>query len=408
MTSARNTHTPRLALRSTPQFSLVARKPPARRLRIALFSGNYNCVPDGANQALNRLVYYLIAEAEAEVRVYSPTIANPPFAPAGTLVSVPSISLPRRPEYRLALGLPRSIREDLRRFAPDIVHLSAPDLLGRNAQRMARTHGIPVVTSLHTRFETYVDYYGLGFLKRGMERYLHRFYDNSDRILVPNAAIADEMRDAGLGDRVDIWGRGVDRSIFTPTRRDETLRRRLGYADGEIAILFFGRLVREKGIDRFTQVIEKLRAAGHNLRPMIVGAGPARDAFAQQLPNANFLGHLSGAALGRAVASADILLNPSLTEAFGNVTLEAMAAGLAIVSADVPSASALIADGRTGRLVDPDNLDAYVAAIDRLIRFPALRAQLGSAAAVEARHYSWNETLAPVLATYRRCLKLPD
>lgn len=408
MTPALTIQDPRFAARVAPRLGPVARTRPARRPRIALFSGNYNCVPDGANQALNRLVAYLMAEADADVRVYSPTIKNPPFAPAGTLVSVPSISLPRRPEYRLALGLPRSIKDDLNRFAPDIVHLSAPDLLGRNAQRMARTLGIPVVASLHTRFETYVDYYGLGFLKRAMERYLHRFYDNSDRILVPNAAIADEMRDAGLGDRVDIWGRGVDRSIFTPARRDEALRRRLGYADGEVAILFFGRLVREKGIDRFTEVIERLRAAGHNLRPLIVGDGPARDAFAQQLPNANFLGHLSGPALGRAVASADILLNPSLTEAFGNVTLEAMAAGLAIVSADVASASALIADGRTGRLVDPDEVDAYVAAIDRLIRFPALRKELGTAAAIEARNYSWNDTLGRVLANYHHCLNQPS
>lgn len=374
-------------------------------LRVALFSGNYNCVRDGANQALNRLVSYLIDKAGADVRVYSPTIAKPAFAPAGTLVSVPSVSIPGRPEYRLALGLPRTIRNDIRQFAPDIVHLSAPDILGRRAQRFARTLGVPVVASLHTRFETYLDYYGLRILKRGVARYLQRFYADSDRVLVPNAPIAEEISASGLGERVAIWGRGVDHAIFTPSRRDADWRRIRGYQDDDVAVLFFGRLVREKGLDVFADVVERLRGMGHRLRPVVVGDGPGRDAFARRLPNTNFLGHLSGPALGHAIASADILLNPSVTEAFGNVTLEAMAAGVAIVSADVPSSRALIDDGRTGVLVPAGSAGAYTVAVDRLIRLPAARATLGRAAAAEALRYDWDEILGSVLATYRECLK---
>src|SRR5206468_10074075 len=83
----------------------------AEGLRIALFSGNYNCVRDGANRALNRVVAHLIARGAA-VRVYSPTIDYPAFAPAGDLVSVPSFGIPGRSEYRVALGLPAAIRRD--------------------------------------------------------------------------------------------------------------------------------------------------------------------------------------------------------------------------------------------------------------------------------------------------------
>ena len=70
-------------------------------LRIALFSGNYNYVRDGANQALNRLVGYLLRQG-ANVRIYSPTVDTPAFPPTGDLVSVPSIPIPGRAEYRLA------------------------------------------------------------------------------------------------------------------------------------------------------------------------------------------------------------------------------------------------------------------------------------------------------------------
>ncbi|ABQ70147.1 MULTISPECIES: glycosyltransferase family 4 protein [Sphingomonadales] len=371
-----------------------------RPLRVALFSGNYNCVRDGANQALNRLVAHLIDRGHA-VRVYSPTIARPAFPPAGDLVSVPSVPIPTRREYRVALGLPRATRADLDDFAPDIVHLSAPDWLGGAAQAQARRRGIPVVASLHTRFETYLSYYGLGLLRRRADAWLDRFYRHSDMVLVPNAPIADEFAAKGLGDRVRVWGRGVDRAVFSPARRDLGWRRGQGYGDEETVVLFFGRLVLEKGLAIFAQVIAEARARGRRLRPMIVGDGPARGWLAERLPNARFLGHLTGASLGAAIAAADILINPSTTEAFGNVNLEAMAAGVAVVSAEVASATALIADRISGWLVPPVEVGAYVDAIEALIDRPELRASIADAGLAAADAFRWPSILDGVIADYR-------
>src|SRR6185503_308240 len=132
-------------------------------LRIALFSGNYNCVRDGANRALNRLVAHLL-DRGAAVRVYSPTVRAPAFAPAGDLVSVPSLRIPGRSEYRIAMGLPAALRADVRAFAPTHVHVSCPDLLGTSAQALARSLGAPIVASMHSRFEAYPVHYGLDFL----------------------------------------------------------------------------------------------------------------------------------------------------------------------------------------------------------------------------------------------------
>lgn len=374
-----------------------------RPMRVALFSGNYNCVRDGANQALNRLVAHLIDRGHS-VRVYSPTIARPAFAPAGDLVSVPSLPIPTRREYRVALGLPRAIRADLDAFQPDLVHLSAPDWLGGAAQAHARRQGIPVVASLHTRFETYFSYYGLGLLRRRAEAWLDRFYRQSDMVLVPNAPIAEEYGAKGLGDRVRVWGRGVDRSIFTPARRDPVWRSGQGYAEQDPVVLFFGRLVLEKGLAVFAQVIAEARARGRRLRPMIVGDGPARGWLAERLPNAQFLGHLTGASLGAAVAAADILINPSTTEAFGNVNLEAMASGVAVVSAEVASATALIADRVSGLLVPPADVGAYVDAIETLIDGPDLRLSIADAALARADGFQWPAILDGVIADYRSLL----
>ncbi|MCB2086944.1 MAG: glycosyltransferase, partial [Sphingomonadaceae bacterium] len=131
-----------------------------RDLRIALFSGNYNYVRDGANQALNRLAEYLLRQGAA-LRVYAPTTDTPAFEPTGDLVSVPSVAIPGRAEYRVPLGLSKANRADLAEFAPNVIHTSSPDPTGHAAVRWARANDIPVLASVHTRFETYPRYYGL-------------------------------------------------------------------------------------------------------------------------------------------------------------------------------------------------------------------------------------------------------
>jgi glycosyltransferase involved in cell wall biosynthesis len=391
-----------------PQTAIaLARRPvSARGLRVALFSGNYNYVREGANQALNKLVDHLL-HMGAEVRVYSPTTDTPAFEPAGDLVSVPSIAIPFRPEFRAAIGLPRSIQRDIRRFSPNLVHLSTPDFLGSRGQRFARRLGLPVVASMHTRFETYFEYYGLGALRSWAWRRQQRFYLGCDRVLVPNESSMHHLEAMGVpAANQRIWSRGVDHAIFAPSRRDMLWRRAHGYADQDLVLLFFGRIVREKGIGRFADTVELLRSRGFNVRPLVVGEGPARTEFAERLGDAVFTGHLDGKALGRAVASADILLNPSMTEAFGNVNLEAMAAGLCVVSANAGSAAELIEDGVNGYLCPPDP-ESFANVITRLAGEPAARLAAASNAARSAARYQWPRILDSVVQVYSELVR-PD
>ncbi|MBA2466551.1 MAG: glycosyltransferase family 1 protein [Sphingomonas sp.] len=369
-------------------------------LRIALFSGNYNCVRDGSNKALNKLVAFLL-EQGASVRVYSPTSKRPAFTPSGNLVSVPSFPIPGRTEYRIAPGLPRAIEADIRAFRPTHFHLSAPDWLGFGAQRLARQLGLPVVTSMHTMFETYLEFYRLGFLSNWMKRRLRRFYSESDYVLVPNSALARRFADEGLGKVIGIWGRGVNHELFNPTRRSMDWRRTHGYGDDDIITLFFGRLVPEKGLETFWQTMDELGRRRTSAPPLIIGDGPGMARMKAALPNAVFAGHLEGSALGQAVASADILVNPSVTEAFGNVNLEGMSAGLAVVSANVDSATELIVGGQHGLLVDPRDPAAYADAIEQLMDDDALRARLGRQAHEESLRYVWPQVMSSVLDAYR-------
>ena len=372
-------------------------------LRIALFSGNYNYTRDGANQALNRLAEYLLRHG-ASLRVYSPKVKDPDFEATGDLVGVPNVRMPvkGRGEYRLPLGLNARARADLESFAPDIVHVSSPDPTGHAAVKWARTNGVPVLASVHTRFETYPQYYGVGFLEPMVIAMLRRFYRRCDALVAPSPSMIDELREQGMGDDIALWTRGVDREIFDPARRDPEWRRSLGLDDDDVAIAFLGRLVMEKGLDVFADTIIELRRRQIPHKVLVIGDGPAREWFEKALPGGIFAGFQTGRDLGRALASADIFLNPSITETFGNVTLEAMASGLPVVAARATGASSLVDDGVTGHLVPPRDIAAYADALGPYCTDANLRRMHGDAGERAARAYSWDAINAVVAETYLR------
>ena len=372
-------------------------------LRVALFSGNYNYVRDGANQALNRLVEYLLRQG-AHVRVYSPKVANPAFECAGDLVGVPSMPIPGRAEYRFPLALSADVKRDLEAFAPNVVHVASPDVAGHRAVTWARERGLPVLASVHTRFETYPRYYGLAFLEPLAVAILHRFYNRCDALVAPSDSMVDVLREQGMNADISVWSRGVDRDIFNPARRDLAWRRSLGIGDDEVAVGFLGRLVMEKGLDVFSDTIKALTDRGLHHRVLVIGEGPAGDWFREQVPGAIFAGFQHGADLGRAVAGMDLLLNPSVTETFGNVTLEAMACGLPIVAARATGSTSLVADGVTGRLVEPGDISGFADAVGAYITDPALRAAHGAAGDQASRAYSWDAINGTVAAAYLRLL----
>lgn len=373
-------------------------------LRIALFSGNYNMTVDGANKALNRLVGYLLAQG-AQVRVYSPTVANPDFAPVGDLISVPSVAIPGRAEYRLPVSLSARVRRDLEAFAPNIVHISSPDRVCRQAAAWARRRKLPVLCSVHTRFETYFRYYNLSFVEPLMVAWLRKLYRKCDALIAPSESFAQVLREQRMNYDIDIWSRGVDKDIFTPTRRDMAWRANLGLADDMPIIAYLGRLVMEKGLDVFADTIDQLKRRHVNHNVVVIGTGPASNWFQSRLPDAKFAGFQTGAELARSLASCDMLFNPSVTEAFGNVSLEAMACRLPVVGAMAAGTASLVKHNITGYLVAPGSVSGFADRLQTYCEDDQLRLAHGKAALVESRKYEWDAINQVVADTYARLIR---
>jgi len=372
--------------------------------RVAVFSGNFNCCTDGHSRTINRLVAYLESQG-TEVMVFSPWAPQPTQTLGGTLVPLPSLPIPARSEYRLSCWLTRSARKKLNAFRPDLIHVSTPDILGYSAIRYARRHRIPVVSSFHTRFDTYFRYYGLRFLESAVRRYLRHFYARCQHIYVPSASMKEVLAKAGIRRDIRLWSRGIDRAIFSPTRRDPEWRRELGISDDEAVLLFVGRLVKEKAIDVVADLHKELKRRGMRHRMLIVGDGPARAQFEECVPEGIFAGFLSGVDLARAYASSDIFFNPSVTETFGNVTLEAMASGLPAVCLKATGSSNLVANGLTGYLSEPGRISETADHAEALIAGPGLRARMSDAAHERSAAYSWDAVMGELMGHYRDIMK---
>lgn len=372
--------------------------------RVALFTGNYNHIPDGVSLTLNRLVAHLEAQGD-EVLVFGPTVEEPPMEHEGTFLPVPSMPAPGRAEYRVSLWFRDEARRKLEAFDPDLVHIATPDLLGWQALRWAKQQGVPVVGSYHTHFSSYLKYYKLQVLEPVVWAYLRRFYGQCEHVYVPSPSVADALTDHGIDDGIRLWTRGVDMDRFGLHRRSEDWRARHGFAPDDVVVTFVGRLVWEKGLDVFADVVRALERSGLPHRSLIVGDGPAQAALERRLPNTTFAGYLSGTELATAYASSDVFLFPSDTETFGNVTLEAMASGLPTICADATGSRGLVRHGETGFLVPPGDAAAFATRAAQLVSDTALRTRLGEEALAHAQAYSWNAVMNRLVTYYDEVLQ---
>jgi phosphatidylinositol alpha 1,6-mannosyltransferase len=370
-----------------------------RGMRIALFTGAYNHIADGVSLTLNRLVRYL-EQNGAAVHVYAPTVANPAIEHAGTLISVPSVSAPGRPEYRVSLGLGKRAHSDLTGFSPTLFHIATPDLLGAQALRIATRSHTPVVATYHTHFASYLTYYHLGSLTGGVWRYLKWFYGQCSEVYVPTTSMIEVLEHHGIGGNLKLWARGVDSSLFHPCKRSTAWRHEHGIDDDDVVIAFVSRLVIEKGLDIVSRVLGELETKGVKCRALFVGEGPERSKLERAHRNAIFTGHLSGEALATAYASADVFLFPSETETFGNVTLEAMSSGLPVVVANATGSSSLVTDGVTGFLAEPRSAASFVEKTQILVTDRATRRTMGNAARAQAEQYEWSRILETMADYY--------
>ena len=453
---------------------------PKQKHKIAVFTGAYSHIVDGVSLTLNKLVAFLESHGH-EVLVIAPVLPGGESAvkdPAGTILPTFSLSVPFRPEYRGSMPLTSSMVRTLDEFEPTIVHIATPDILGMDAMRWIRGYNarraaadggddaeksavVPIVCSYHTRFNSYLKYYGLKFVEPVLWAYLKSFYSGCMHVYPPTPEVGNELVEHGLrSDQVRLWPRGVNITHFSPARRSEDFRASIfgrspahadgvvgdaenaplratatadtaggpgGVSDDGIIMLFVSRLVLEKGLNVFAETVELILAHDIQVQIVVVGEGPARAELEKRFrghikasvggsisqaddgvgqKTITFLGAKSGLALAEIYASCDFFFFPSLTEGWGNVALEAMASGLPVIGAHATGTTFLVKDNVTGFLSRPNNAYDMFQHVKTMVDDAELRRSMGMKARKWARSFTWDRAFSLLMRHYQEAVDL--
>lgn len=312
------------------------------------------------------------------------------------------------PQLRIACPNHRRMARRLSAFRPSLVHVATPFGIGWAGRAAAHRLALPLVTSYHTSFSAYLRFYGASALEPTAWRYLRWFHNGGRRTFAPSQAIADDLQWRGFSD-VRIWGRGVDVSHFAPRHRSEARRRSLGATDQTLVLTYVGRLAAEKRIDLVLDAFRQLRLRHRqDLALWIIGDGPDATRLASIAPpGTRFLGAHRGTDLAELYASADILAFPSSTETFGNVVLEAMASGLAVVAPDTGPTTELTPLG-SALTFRSDSVPSLLQQLERLVQDAPLRACLSITARSTAMGRTWDRIWDDLFAEYHRTIAEHD
>ncbi|AWG63751.1 alpha-mannosyltransferase [Mycobacteroides abscessus] len=285
---------------------------------------------------------------------------------------VPAIMFPKVSTLPLGVPQPRMVRI-FREFAPDVVHLASPFVLGYGGLRAAQHLDVPVVAVYQTDVAGFADSYGAGFAARAAWRWTKHLHGRADRTLAPSSSAMEDLAMHGIP-RVFRWSRGVDIERFAPSARDDELRRAWS-PKGKPIIGFVGRLAPEKHVERLAVL-----AGRDDLQLVIVGGGVEREALEKLMPTAVFTGELTGSALSRAYASLDVFIHPGEHETFCQAVQEALASGVPSIAPDAGGPRDLVIPGRNGMLLPVADFEARLGmAVDHLVQ-PATRSRFSAAA----------------------------
>lgn len=372
-------------------------------MRVAIFTDNDFDKVNGVTTTFRAALQS--APAGVRLRVY--TAASLPVE-TDSYLALRSFGMPIPFYPEMQIYLPR-FREFLKRARADridLVHLTTPGPIGLAALYVAWRLQLPLIGSFHTDLAAYATLLsGSSRLGALMQEYMRWPYGRCARVLVPSENTRQLLISAKSNpERIDVWPRGVDTTLFSPARRSSALREKWHVSDRRPALIYVGRVSREKGLLHLPAICDRLYKMGIEHRCIVVGDGPLLPTLRAALPDAVFTGALSRQAVAEAFASADCFVFPSTTDTAGNVVLEAQASGLPVVVSGTGGPRENMVAGVTGRVCHREDADEWAAAIALVLAQPE-RTRYSQSARQYALTRTWERAMQPLYRAYRGILE---
>ena len=362
-----------------------------RKMRVAMVTETYPPEINGVAMTMGRIVGGLQSRGHTVqlIRPRQHADDRPAEQPLFEEVLQRGVPIPRYDALKLGLPAKQALLRLWAKLRPDIVHVVTEGPLGWSALAAAAKLKLPVSTDFHTNFHSYSTHYGVGWLKTPITAYLRKFHNKALSTLVPTESLRDELQALGFRN-LEVVARGVDTALFQPQRRSATLRQTWGVQDRDLVALSVGRLAPEKNLPLVLRSYQLMRELQPRLRLVLVGDGPERARLERENPDVIFAGMRIGENLAAHYASADVFLFPSVTETYGNVTVEAMASGLAVVAYDYAAAQQHIRHSENGVLAPFGAADDFVQAAAALVNDGERIKALGKHARITTEKLDWS------------------
>jgi glycosyltransferase involved in cell wall biosynthesis len=313
------------------------------------------------------------------------------------------LPIPRYPELKLGFPNKKSLIKAWSIKRPDLVHIATEGPLGWSALQAARVLRLPVTSDFRTNFHSYSRHYGVGWLSKPIVAYLRKFHNRTLCTMVPTQALKTQLQAVGF-ENLRVVARGVDAKQFHPEKRSPDLRAQWQADDSTLVLLSVGRLAAEKNLDLIVNTYQALAQSGKSVKLVFAGDGPYRAKLQADCPQAIFMGMCSQDELAVIYASSDLFLFPSLTETFGNVTLEAMASGTPVLAFDCAAATELIEDQKNGWLVTGESGQDYVRKALALTQDPNDLVLAKAQTHISIRPWDWQEIVSQVETIFRQAI----
>ena len=313
------------------------------------------------------------------------------------------LPIPKYPQLKLGLPSKKALIKAWSTRRPDLVHIATEGPLSWSALQAAQVLRLPVTSDFRTNFHSYCQHYGIGWLSKPIVAYLRKFHNRTAFTMVPTQAMRHQLETLGFKN-LKVVARGVDTQLFHPDRRNTTMRDVWAVAPETMVLLSVGRLAAEKNLDLTIQTYQAIKATGRPVKMVFAGDGPMRTVTQAKCPDAIFTGMCSHDELATLYASADLLLFPSLTETFGNVTLEALASGTPVLAFDCAAASDFIHDGKNGWLVSGSDSSAYIKKALDITHEASSLAQTRAFARISVEHLGWDAIATQVETIFQRAI----
>jgi glycosyltransferase involved in cell wall biosynthesis len=387
--------TPSAPLRSRGSLATLVRATP-----VAIFTDNDFDKTNGVTTTLRALLRY--APPDLRPRIYTMAHLGVDDRDYLALTSV-GMPIPWYPEMRMYLPRLSAFLRHVARDGVELIHLTTPGPVGLAARYLSARAALPMVGSFHTQLAEYTTILsGSAKLGQMMNVYMRWLYGRCERLLVPSQDTRQRLAAAGWNvERATIWPRGVDACAFSPERRSVALRERWHVSARRPAVLYAGRVSREKGLGLLEALSSLFYQRGLACQLIVAGDGPMLDELRAACPDAVFMGRVPHEEMGTVMASADLFVFPSETDTAGNVVLEAQASGLPVLVSDRGGPAEQMIDGKTGFICRSGHVQSFFERAELLLRCSDRRLAMSSAAREHGLSRSWPSALQPLFAAYR-------